>query len=229
MYKRPSSKPLKFSKSFLKGLKQDSNSVFDISTKCLLSIISYRKKLLKLCQYLLALPGEDELTGNEDKPMAGKANYHVAQSLFPSTLCSAFVEIIALLDDQAVSLDGTAVYEVAYQVIWSCLVEDSNLFLKYFMEKLTRDNPEEMFQILRSLIRFIPKLPTQAAFALYNYIIGYIMFYVRHPKERGQDLVGQALATLWMVVHSVHGIMFKDLKQILRKEQVRRDQGFKLT
>lgn len=106
------------------------------------------------------------------------------------------------------------------QVIWSCLVEDSNLFLKYFMEKLTREDPASTFQILRSLIRFIPKLPQQAAFALYNYIIGYIMFYVRHPKEKGQELIGQALATLWMVVHSVQGIMFKDLKQILRKEQV---------
>ena len=46
------------------------------------------------------------------------------------------------------------------------------------------------------------------------------MFYVRHPKEKCQELIGQALATLWMVVHSVQGIMFKDLKQILRKEQV---------
>ena len=78
-----------------------------------------------------------------------------------------------------------------------------------------------LFQIIRTLIRFIPKLPQQAAFCLYNYIIGYIMFYVRHPKEKGQELIGQALATLWMVVHSVQGIMFKDLKQILRKEQVR--------
>ncbi len=39
-------------------------------------------------------------------------------------------------------------------------------------------------------------------------------------QEKGQDLIGQALATLWMVVHSVQGLMFKDLKQILRKEQV---------
>ncbi len=100
------------------------------------------------------------------------------------------------------------------------MVEDSNLFLKFFMEQLTRDNAVQTFQIIRKLIRFIPKLPQQAAFALYNYIIGYIMFYVRHPKEKGDELVGQALATLWMVVHSVQGIMFKDLKQILRKEQV---------
>ena len=60
----------------------------------------------------------DEDSADEDmKPVVvGKSRYHLAQSLFPSTLCSAFVEIIALLDDQAVSLDGTAVYEVAYQV-----------------------------------------------------------------------------------------------------------------
>lgn len=94
-----------------------------------------------------------------------------------------------------------------------------------------------MFKILRHLIRFIPKLPQQAAFALYNYIIGYVMFYVRTPHEEGQKLIGAALSLLWMVtktpkflanclirfcfqvVHSVHGIMFKDLKQILRKEQ----------
>lgn len=39
-----------------------------------------------------------------------------ALSLFPSSLCSAIVQIINLLDDPAVSEDGNAVYEVAYQV-----------------------------------------------------------------------------------------------------------------
>lgn len=39
-----------------------------------------------------------------------------ALSLFPSSLCSAIVQIINLLDDPAVSDDGNAVYEVAYQV-----------------------------------------------------------------------------------------------------------------
>ncbi|XP_065199931.1 protein unc-80 homolog isoform X3 [Planococcus citri] len=139
--------------------------------------------------------------------------------LFPSCLCSAVVEIISLLDDAAVSADGNSVYEVAYQVIWNCLVEDSSLFLRYILERVTRDKQELMFKILRHLIRFIPKLPQQAAFALYNYIIGYVMFYVRSPHENGQKMIGAALSILWMVVHSVHGIMFKDLKQILRKEQ----------
>ena len=96
----------------------------------------------------------------------------VAQALLPSTICSSLAEIVKLLDDHSVTGDGTAVYQTAHQVIWSFLVEDSNLFLKYFMEKLTRENQEEMFQIIRNLIRFIPQLPHQAAFCLYNYLIG---------------------------------------------------------
>ena len=119
----------------------------------------------------------------------------MAQALFPSVLCTSFVEVISLLDDHAVSLDGTAVYEVAHQIICSCLVEDSNLFLKFFMEQLTRENSVKTFQIIRKLIRFIPKLPQQAAFSLYNYIIGYIMFYVRHPREKGLELIGNLF--LW--------------------------------
>ncbi|CAG9815242.1 unnamed protein product [Phaedon cochleariae] len=165
----------------------------------------------------------EEHEEDEDQPDGQTRNtthhLHSAHSLFPSCLCSAVVQIINLLDDAAVSADGCAVYEVAYQVIWTCLVEDSALFLRYILERLTRDKQELMFKILRHLIRFIPKLPQQAAFALYNYIIGYVMFYVRSPHEGGQQLIGAALSLLWMVVHSVHGIMFKDLKQILRKEQ----------
>ncbi|XP_066993860.2 protein unc-80 homolog [Anabrus simplex] len=161
--------------------------------------------------------GDEEQAENQQRNASH--HFHSAHSLFPSSLCSAVIQIINLLDDAAVSADGNAVYEVAYQVIWSCLVEDSALFLRYVLERLTREKQDLMFKILRHLVRFVPKLPQQAAFALYNYIIGYVMFYVRSPQEDGQKLIGTALSILWMVVHSVHGIMFKDLKQILRKEQ----------
>ena len=56
-------------------------------------------------------------------------------------------------DDDDDDDDYDDVYQAAYHVIWSFLVEDSNMFLKYFMEKLTRENQEEMFQIIRNLIR----------------------------------------------------------------------------
>lgn len=55
------------------------------------------------------------------------------------------MQIIACLDDAAVSSDGCAVYEVAYQVIWLCLVEDSALFLRYILERLTRDRQDQMW------------------------------------------------------------------------------------
>ncbi|XP_059612441.1 protein unc-80 homolog isoform X4 [Phlebotomus argentipes] len=164
-------------------------------------------------------PGEDHMEEEEGDVGRAAPHLHAAHSLFPSVLCSSVMQIVDCLDDAAVSSDGCAVYEIAYQVIWVCLVEDSALFLRYVLERLTRDRQDQMFKLLRHLIRFVPRLPQQAAFALYNYIIGYVMFYVRSSHEYSQQLVGSALSILWMVVHSVHGIMFKDLKQILRKEQ----------
>ncbi|KAF2352742.1 hypothetical protein FHG87_016501 [Trinorchestia longiramus] len=219
----------------------------------------------------------------------------VAQQLFPSSLCSAVLTIIHLLDDPAVTPDGVAVYQVAHQVrvpgpppgpppgtctrsppgtctrsatryvsqvhhlvrvpgpstryvyqvphqvIWLCLVEDSALFLRFFLEKLTRERQDVMVRLLRRLIRFIPHLPSQvpslaltgtltcphryphlpsqAAFALYNYMVGYVMFCVRTPGDTSQQHIAAAHAILWNVVPSMQGILFKDLKQIFRKEQ----------
>lgn len=148
-----------------------------------------------------------------------KGNSPKAHAMFPSSLGSAAVFITQLLDDPAVTLDGNAVYEVAYQVLWNCLVEDSSLFLRFVFEKLTRGRHEIMFKVLRHIILFVPRLPQQAAFALYNHIIGFIMFHTRSPQDTSPEMIGSALSVLWMVVHSVQGIMFKDLKQTLRKEQ----------
>lgn len=65
----------------------------------------------------------------------------------------------------------------------------------------------------------MPRLPPQAAYTLYNYLIGFVMFYVRSPVEGSQELMADTLSVLWLVVPSVHGLFLKDLKQILRKEQ----------
>lgn len=126
----------------------------------------------------------------EDEGDMGRipAHLHAAHSLFPSVLCSSVMQIVACLDDAAVSSEGVSVYSVAYQVIWVCLVEDSALFLRYVLERLTRDRQDQMFKLLRHLIRFVPRLPQQAAFALYNYIIGYIMFYVRSTHDQSQQV-----------------------------------------
>lgn len=138
----------------------------------------------------LSLNDNNSIQLAEDEADMGRipAHLHAAHSLFPSVLCSSVMQIVACLDDAAVSSDGCAVYAVAYQVIWVCLVEDSALFLRYVLERLTRDRQDQMFKLLRHLIRFVPRLPQQAAFALYNYIIGYIMFYVRSSHEQSQQV-----------------------------------------
>ena len=140
----------------LPDFKEDANRVFFFFSKA--SVFEWKRKYprnewKKLSYETLIFFPDDQEPAAEDKPQPAKSKLHGAQALFPSTLCTAFVEVIALLGDQAVSLDGTSVYDVAYEIVWSCLVEDSNLFFKYFMEKLTRDVPESTFQILRALIR----------------------------------------------------------------------------
>ena len=72
----------------------------------------------------LCVPGDEEQT--ETQPRNTAHHIHSAHSLFPSCLCSAVIQIVNLLDDAAVSPDGNAVYEVAYQVfynthIWTCI------------------------------------------------------------------------------------------------------------
>ncbi|KAM7300742.1 protein unc-80 homolog [Ixodes scapularis] len=164
---------------------------------------------------------EEHEEGDEDQLAERSAAHpiHVAHALFPSCLCSAAVFIINLLNDAEVNMDGVAVYEVAYQVVWRCLVEDTALFLRHFLERLTREKQDTVIQVLRRLLRFVPRLPAQAAHTLYNYLVGYIMFYIRAPIEGGTELIANALSILWLVVPSVHGLYLKDLKQVLRKEQ----------
>ena len=87
----------------------------------------------------------DDGEGVADKPAAH--HIQVAQAMFPSSLCSASVTIINLLDDAQVGVNGSAVYEVAYKVIWHCLVEDTALFLRHFFEKLTREKQKIIFQV----------------------------------------------------------------------------------
>lgn len=88
-------------------------------------------------------------------------------------------------------------------MLHACLVEDTALFCRHLLERLTRDKQDEMFAILRRLFRFVSHMPQQSAYTLLNYLIGYIMFYVRTPMEGSQDLVGNALSMLSLVAYPI--------------------------
>lgn len=162
---------------------------------------------------------QDHEEGDEERQEHGH-HMQLAQTFFPSSICSVILPIIHLLEDGEVSDDGVAVCEVAEKIIWNCLVEDPILFMRHFLEKLThKDKHEELLFLLRKLVFFFRELPSQMAHSLFNYLIGYVMFYVRTPQTYGQEAIAGALALLWQIVPSVEGIYFKDLKQTLKKEQ----------
>ena len=45
------------------------------------------------------------------------------------------------------------------------------------------------------------------------------MFHVRSSTEGSQEAISAILTLIWQIVSNVNGIIFKDLKQTLKKEQ----------
>ncbi|KAI6240158.1 Protein unc-80 [Aphelenchoides fujianensis] len=136
----------------------------------------------------------------------------VAQPLFPSAILSVVPQIVEMFDDVQVDRDGCSVGDVCKRTAWSCIIEDSSLFLRHFLEKLTHRDKQEYLQ---------------TAYSLLNYLFGFVMFYVRTPCEGSDKSMGLALSVIWLVTPYVHGLYFKDLKQTLKKEQC--DQALMIT
>ena len=135
--------------------------------------------------------------------------FQVAQCFFPSSLATAAVLIINLLEDNQVNTEGNAVYETAHKIIWQCLIEEPALFLRNLLERLTREKKSTIIQTMRRLVRFLPRLPSQAAFTLYNYLIGFIMHQVRTPYEDSQEIIASVMTVIWLVVPNVYGLFLK--------------------
>jgi protein unc-80 len=74
-------------------------------------------------------------------------------------------------------------------------------------------------QSLRRLMICLIDIPPQFAHAVFNYVLGLLMSMVRSPLDGSQDLIVAGLTLLWQIVPYLHGLVLKDLKQILRKEQ----------
>jgi hypothetical protein len=65
----------------------------------------------------------------------------------------------------------------------------------------------------------LPDIPSQFAHAIFNYVLGLLMSMVRSPLDGSQELIIAGLTLLWQIIPYLHGLVLKDLKQILRKEQ----------
>ncbi|KAF6779228.1 hypothetical protein AHF37_01155, partial [Paragonimus kellicotti] len=144
-----------------------------------------------------------------------------AQYIFPSALCAATVLLIHLLDDTAVNDQGVAVNTIAEYCVFQCLLEDTTLFMRFILERLTRTHHKgELIFVLRKMIQRLPGLPMQSAHIIFNNLVGYIMFHVRASSYLAPEAIACALSVLHLVVPHVQNIYFKDLKQTLRREQI---------
>ncbi|KAF8565275.1 hypothetical protein P879_07926 [Paragonimus westermani] len=120
-----------------------------------------------------------------------------AQYIFPSALCAATVLLIHLLDDTAVNDQGIAVNTIAEYCVFQCLLEDTTLFMRFILERLTRTHHKgELIFVLRKMIQRLPGLPMQSAHTIFNNLVGYIMFHVRASSYVAPEAIACALSVL---------------------------------
>nr|XP_054770882.1 protein unc-80 homolog [Lytechinus pictus] len=159
----------------------------------------------------------------EDETMVTERAHHTPPTFgvfFPSSICSSMVHLTALLDDAEVNLEGVSVGEVAHKIIWTCLVEEPALILRYILEKITaKDKQEELILLMKKLFSHTDEIPAQAAHTLFNYLIGFIIYHCRAPHEGANEAIANTLTVIWHILPYVSGVSFKDLKQTLKKEQ----------
>ncbi|XP_067932003.1 protein unc-80 homolog isoform X2 [Watersipora subatra] len=162
---------------------------------------------------------ESDETSDEAQEAVLAREVVTAHSVFPTCVCLVGLAMFDLLEDSE-SCNGTTVGCTVESVIKACMVEDASLFFRYLFEKLTDPSRRsDMFKVLRKLVVSIPNLPSNAAYILFNNLVGYVLFYHRTANITASICINQAMSVIWQLVPSVQGLNFKDLKTMLKKVQ----------
>jgi hypothetical protein len=66
---------------------------------------------------------------------------------------------------------------------------------------------------------YLSDIPPPFAHAIFNYVLGLLLSMARSSVDGSQELFISGMALFWQIIPYVHGLVLKDLKQILRKEQ----------
>ncbi|CAF0812442.1 unnamed protein product, partial [Didymodactylos carnosus] len=163
---------------------------------------------------------EDEEAHNDDDRFVESVQIRQAQGAFPSSFGVAVFLLVEMLEDEEIVENGATVSEAARKVLWTCLLDEPSLLIRFFFEKLShKERRSKSLQILRRLMICLADIPPQFAHAVFNYVLGLLMSMVRSPLDGSQELIAAALTLLWQIIPYLHGLVLKDLKQILRKEQ----------
>ncbi|CAF0992403.1 unnamed protein product [Rotaria sordida] len=171
---------------------------------------------------LLHQPRDEEEEGHSDDDRFVETSIQIrqAQGTFPSAFGAAVYLLVEMLEDEETLENGATVSEAARKALWTCLVDEPTLLIRFFFEKLShKERRIKSLQSLRRLMICLTDIPPQFAHAVFNYVLGLLMSMVRSPLDGSQELIVAGLTLLWQIIPYLHGLVLKDLKQILRKEQ----------
>ncbi|CAF4414152.1 unnamed protein product [Rotaria socialis] len=163
---------------------------------------------------------EDEAHTDDDRIMDTSIQLCEAQGTLPSVFGAAIFHLVDMLEDEEVINNGAIVSGAARKVLWNCLLDEPTLFIRFFFEKISqKERRIKSLQSLHHLMIYFTDIPPQFAHAIFNYVLGLLSSMVRSPLDGSQELIVNGLTLLWQIVPYLHGLVLKDLKQILRKEQ----------
>ncbi|CAF3522158.1 unnamed protein product [Rotaria socialis] len=171
---------------------------------------------------LLHQPRDEEEEGHTDDDRFVETSIQIrqAQGTFPSAFGAAVYLLVEMLEDEETLENGATVSAAARKAIWTCLIDEPTLLIRFFFEKLShKERRIKSLQSLRRLMICLTDIPPQFAHAVFNYVLGLLMSMVRSPLDGSQELIIAGLTLLWQIIPYLHGLVLKDLKQILRKEQ----------
>ncbi|CAF0895311.1 unnamed protein product [Rotaria sp. Silwood1] len=171
---------------------------------------------------LLHQPRDEEEEGHTDDDRFVETSIQIrqAQGTFPSAFGAAVYLLVEMLEDEELLENGATVSAAARKALWTCLVDEPTLLIRFFFEKLShKERRIKSLQSLRRLMICLTDIPPQFAHAVFNYVLGLLMSMVRSPLDGSQELIVAGLTLLWQIIPYLHGLVLKDLKQILRKEQ----------
>lgn len=144
-----------------------------------------------------------------------------SQPIFPPSIAAFVPSLIDMLKDHSlIENKQELISSVAKRILWKGLIDDTALFLRCLFEKITQKKEKDMvINYLKCLINEFKVLPSQTSFILFNYLLGLVMHYTRQANDETQEAILSISNLIGLVIKQVNGLVYRDFKQILRKEQ----------
>ncbi|ORX80739.1 hypothetical protein K493DRAFT_362106, partial [Basidiobolus meristosporus CBS 931.73] len=121
------------------------------------------------------------------------------------------VELLQLAFDSQ-----SCVRAAANDVIFYCLRDDPNTFLKLYFERMTNSKVPQQQELLAKLHRIVVyhrKVPPEFSFSLFNYLLGYLRWYSRDVKNEGLEIFSYVAPLLAEIVPSTNQLSVREFRK----------------